>query len=96
MKITDLQTYLVDTKGVIKWVFVKLTTDEGIVGYGEAGNAFRERAQAAAVQELKPLVVGRDPFEIRAFSLRYPSPTCHVSGIWCHPSWRIWSPTRPP
>ena len=67
MKITDLQTYLVDTKGVIKWVFVKLTTDEGIVGYGEAGNAFRERAQAAAVQELKPLVVGRDPFEIRAF-----------------------------
>lgn len=66
MRITDLQTYLVDTQGLIKWVFVKLTTDEGLVGYGEAGNAFRERAQAAAIQELKPLVVGRDPFEIRA------------------------------
>ncbi len=67
MKIIDLETSLVDTRGLIKWVFVKLSTDEGIVGYGEAGNAFRERAQAAAVQELKPLVVGRDPFEIRAF-----------------------------
>jgi galactonate dehydratase len=65
VKVTDLDTYLVDTKGLIKWVFVKLTTDEGIVGYGEAGNAFRERAQAAAIQELKPLVVGRDPFAIR-------------------------------
>ncbi len=89
MKITDLQTYLVDTKGLIKWVFVKVTTDEGIVGYGEAGNAFRERAQAAAIQELKPLVVGRDPFEIRAFwsraykshlDVRGPS-SLHVSAL---------------
>jgi len=89
VKITDLQTYLVDTKGLIKWVFVKVTTDEGIVGYGEAGNAFRERAQAAAIQELKPLVVGRDPFEIRAFwsraykshlDVRGPS-SLHVSAL---------------
>jgi galactonate dehydratase len=67
VKITDLETYLVDTKGLIRWVFVKLSTDEGIVGYGEAGNAFRERAQAAAIQELKPLVLGRNPFESRSF-----------------------------
>ena len=89
MKITDLQTYLVDTKAFIKWVFVKLTTDEGIVGYGEAGSAFRERAQAAAIQELKPLVVGRNPFEIRAFwshaykshlDVRGPS-SLHVSAL---------------
>lgn len=89
MKITDLETYLVDTQGLIKWVFVKLSTDEGIVGYGEAGSAFRERAQAAAIQELKPLVVGRDPFEIRAFwsraykahlDVRGPS-SLHVSAL---------------
>jgi galactonate dehydratase len=89
MKITDLQTYLVDTKAFIKWVFVKLTTDEGIVGYGEAGSAFRERAQAAAIQELKPLVVGRNPFEVRAFwsqaykthlDVRGPS-SLHVSAL---------------
>ncbi|HSB73619.1 MAG TPA: mandelate racemase/muconate lactonizing enzyme family protein [Candidatus Methylomirabilis sp.] len=89
MKVTDLETYLVDTRGLIKWVFVKLATDEGLVGYGEAGNAFRERAQAAAIQELKPLVVGRDPFEIRPFwtqaykthlDVRGPS-SLHVSAL---------------
>jgi galactonate dehydratase len=53
----------VDTKGLIKGLFVKLTTDEGIVGYSEAGIAFRERALAASIQELKPLLVGRDPFK---------------------------------
>jgi len=89
VKITDLQTYLVDTKGLIKWVFVKLTTDEGLIGYGEAGSAFRERAQAAAIQELKPLVLGRDPFQIRALwshvyksylDVRGPS-SLHVSAL---------------
>jgi galactonate dehydratase len=65
MKIANLETFLVDTKGLISWVFVKLTTDDGIVGYGEAGIAFREGALAASIQELKRLVVGRDPFAIR-------------------------------
>jgi galactonate dehydratase len=65
MKIANLETFLVDTKGLISWVFVKLTTDDGVVGYGEAGIAFRERALAASIQELKRVVVGRDPFAIR-------------------------------
>ena len=66
MKIANLETFLVDTKGLISWVFVKLTTDDGVVGYGEAGIAFRERALAASIQELKGVVVGRDPFAIRS------------------------------
>ena len=89
MKIADLQTFLVDTKGLIKWVFVKVVTDEGIVGYGEAGIAFRERALAASIRELRPLVVGRDPFAIRALwsevyktylDVRGPS-SLHVSAL---------------
>jgi galactonate dehydratase len=66
MKIANLETFLVDTKGLISWVFVKLTTDDGIVGYGEGGIAFRERALAASIQELERVVVGRDPFAIRS------------------------------
>jgi galactonate dehydratase len=66
MKIANLETFLVDTKGLISWVFVKLTTDDGLVGYGEAGIAFREGALSASIQELKRVVVGRDPFAIRA------------------------------
>ena len=89
MKIADVQTFLVDTKGLISWVFVKVTTDEGLVGYGEAGIAFRERALAASIQELKPLLVGRDPFAIRPFwgevykshlDVRGPS-SLHVSAL---------------
>ncbi len=66
MKITDVQTYIVDTHALLDWVFVRLTTDEGICGIGEAGAAYRERTLAASMQELKPLIVGRDPFQIRS------------------------------
>jgi galactonate dehydratase len=89
MKITNLETFLVDTKGLISWVFVKLTTDDGVVGYGEAGIAFRERALAASIQELARVVVGRDPFAVRSLwsevyktylDVRGPS-SLHVSAL---------------
>ena len=89
MKIADLDVFLVDTKGLISWVFVKLTTDDGLVGYGEAGIAFREGALAASLQELKRVVVGRDPFAIRGLwsevykthlDVRGPS-SLHVSAL---------------
>jgi galactonate dehydratase len=89
MKIAALDTFLVDTKGLISWVFVKVTTDDGIVGYGEAGIAFRERALAASIQELSRLVIGRDPFAIRSLwgevykthlDVRGPS-SLHVSAL---------------
>ena len=39
MKITDVKTWAVATpppnKGGAYWIFVKLTTDNGICGYGE-------------------------------------------------------------
>jgi L-alanine-DL-glutamate epimerase-like enolase superfamily enzyme len=40
MKISDIKTYLVanppPSRGGGKWVIIKLTTDDGIVGWGEA------------------------------------------------------------
>jgi len=39
MKITDVKTWAVATppphKGGTYWIFVKLTTDDGVSGYGE-------------------------------------------------------------
>jgi len=39
MKLVDIKTWAVDTppphKGGAYWIFVKLTTDNGISGYGE-------------------------------------------------------------
>ena len=59
MKITDLQ--LVYAK---HYLFVKIYTDAGIVGLGEAGNWGFLNATAAAIEKFKPYLIGKDPFRI--------------------------------
>ena len=44
------------------WLFVKISTDEGIYGLGE-GSGW-PRVVETAVQDLKPLLIGEDPFHI--------------------------------
>lgn len=63
MKITDVKTYLVDAFRT-NWAFVKVETDEGLYGWGEASLGTQENALAGCVEDLKRLVVGRDPREI--------------------------------
>ncbi|MGH8599581.1 MAG: mandelate racemase/muconate lactonizing enzyme family protein [Burkholderiales bacterium] len=47
-------------------VFVRIETDAGIVGWGEAYSQYdRDQAVTAQVTELGRYVVGRDPFQIR-------------------------------
>jgi galactonate dehydratase len=43
------------------WHFVEVETDEGLTGIGEASLEWRERAVAAAVDELASMLVGQDP-----------------------------------
>ena len=63
MKITSVKTFPYD--GVFRdLVFVKVETDEGIYGWGEAGNMGRERASEAAVHEIKHYLIGQDPSQI--------------------------------
>jgi galactonate dehydratase len=63
MKIRKVEPILCQG-GVRNWVFVKVTTDEGIVGYGDGTDWFGERAIAAYVEYLERFVVGEDPFNI--------------------------------
>lgn len=44
------------------WLFVKVYTDEGIYGVGECSGW--PRVIETAVQDLKPLLIGEDPFDI--------------------------------
>ncbi len=44
------------------YFFVVVETDEGVSGVGEAGLTMREQAVAGAVEHLKGLLVGQDPF----------------------------------
>ena len=47
------------------WVFVKVETDTpGLNGWGEASLEWKTRAVAAAVEDLKPFILGDDPTRI--------------------------------
>lgn len=48
------------------FVFVKLYTDAGVEGVGEATLEWRTLAVVAALEELERALVGRDPFEVDA------------------------------
>jgi galactonate dehydratase len=63
MKITELKTFVVHAFRC-NWVFVKLYTDEGICGVGEATVEMRETTAASAVEELGRYLIGKDPFAI--------------------------------
>ena len=65
MKIVDARTFVVGNPWK-NWVFVKVYTDEGIVGLGEATQGLATRPAEAAVHELKPLYLGQDPRDVVA------------------------------
>ena len=46
------------------WTFIKVETDEGLYGWGEASLGTQELALTGCVEDLKRLIVGRNPFEI--------------------------------
>jgi len=60
MKITRLTTFLVPPR----WCFLKIETDEGIVGWGEPVLEGRAQTVAAAVEELSDYLIGKDPRHI--------------------------------
>lgn len=60
MKITDLTTYVVAPR----WLFLKITTDEGIVGWGEPVLEGHAETMAAKINELREFMIGRDPLKI--------------------------------
>ncbi len=73
MKVAEVETYVVGNPppgfGGRYFVFVELTTDDGVVGLGEAYAAtFRPHVIAAAIEDLADhLLVGREPFDIELF-----------------------------
>jgi len=57
MKITALRTFLVPPR----WLFLKVETDEGLVGWGEPVLEGHAETLATKIAELSDLVVGLDP-----------------------------------
>ena len=63
MKITKVQTFLMGVGDTPRnWLFVKVHTDEGITGVGEASGW--PKVIKAAVDDIAPMVIGEDPMHI--------------------------------
>jgi galactonate dehydratase len=76
MKITGFKTFLVDA-GRANFIFVKLLTDAGHEGLGEATTEWHERAVVAAIEELGEFLIGKDPF-----ATDYLIQTMHRNSYW--------------
>src|SRR5258708_32419356 len=66
LKVTDLKTFIVNQggKNSPNYVFVKIYTNEGITGLGEGSVTSKEATVAAAIEEHKRYLAGRDPTDI--------------------------------
>src|SRR5215475_1828462 len=63
MKITDIKPYPVWV-GTRNQLVVKVETDEGIYGLGEAGLSGRELAVIGALKHFREFLIGKDPMQI--------------------------------
>jgi 2-dehydro-3-deoxyphosphogalactonate aldolase len=88
MQITDVETIPVGTpaphKGGNNWLFVKVSTNEGIVGWGEPTKTdYRLKTLQTAYEEFaEKFIIGTDPFEIEQlyWDLRQSAHDLHVQG----------------
>jgi galactonate dehydratase len=64
MKITGIRSLIVHAE-MRNWIFVRVDTDQdGLFGWGEATLEWKTRSVAAAIEDLAPLVIGRDPRDV--------------------------------
>jgi len=70
MKITNIETFVVDA-GWRPWIFVKVQTDEGVTGYGECSDGRNPYGVVGTIEDLKPLLIGKDPgaYEMRFWDM---------------------------
>jgi galactonate dehydratase len=73
MKVAEVETFVVGNPppafGGRYFVFVKVTTDDGIIGYGEESAAtFRADIIAAGIEDLADhFLIGHDPLHVERF-----------------------------
>ncbi|MBL8178314.1 MAG: galactonate dehydratase [Bryobacterales bacterium] len=77
MKITDIKTFLIGAGGR-NWLYVKVLTDQGLFGIGEAYSAGPDEATVKVIEDFKLWLVGQDPrnvqylFDILYNTTRFP------------------------
>jgi galactonate dehydratase len=85
MRITGVRTFVVGNPWK-NWLFVKVDTDEGITGLGEATGGLATKPHLGDVEELTRFAIGQDPLNPEAlwhrmFKGRFLRPSLGMSGI---------------
>src|SRR6202011_3790938 len=66
MKIAKLETFLANA-GLRNYLFLRLTTDTGLTGLGEASLEWQEKAVETLIHEwVEERVLGTDPFDVES------------------------------
>lgn len=60
MKISEIKVYTVKPR----WIFVKISTDEEISGWGELVSGTRTETVVAGIKEMEEYLIGKNPFNI--------------------------------
>jgi len=69
MQVTAVKTFIVNPGAGKNWLFVKVETDNGLYGWGEAyTQSDRDRAIEIHIQQLGRYLTGRNPFDIKHFT----------------------------
>jgi len=63
MRIIAVQSIVVNAE-LRNWIFVKVTSDSGLIGWGEATLEWKTRAVTGCIEDLAPLLLGEDPRNI--------------------------------
>ena len=64
MKITGAETHIVQVSGDRSWLFVEVTTDDGLTGLGEASQSRNDAGVRAEIKRLVPQYLGEDPLDL--------------------------------
>ncbi len=64
LKITNLHVMRMGSEGTNNWIFVKIETDAGIHGWGEASLQYKDDALLGEFAAFKRFLLGKNPFEI--------------------------------
>ena len=67
MKITNIETFIVDA-GWRPWIFVKVESDSGLIGYGECSEARTPLGVVGTIQDMSEILIGTDP---NAYEMRF-------------------------
>src|SRR5436190_10243772 len=63
VKIRSVETFIVDA-GWRPWNYVKVTTDEGLVGWGECSDNRNPYGVVGCIKDFEPLLIGQDAGDV--------------------------------